>query len=74
MPITTPEAGYGDYSPGYDRSLQQLSWVRTKGSAASVWVSEPDGTNARRWIDEMDSAPTYYGQIYWEEVLDRFVP
>lgn len=71
-PITAPKGGFGDYYPNYVPSSRKLSWVRSNKSEAAVWVGEADGTNAKQWIAPIDLAPEYYGQWYWEEVLDLY--
>jgi dipeptidyl aminopeptidase/acylaminoacyl peptidase len=70
--ITSPEGAFGAYSPAYIPASRQLTWIRTDGTAASAWIGGADGSGAREWIGALDLAPDYYGQQYWDDVIDRY--
>jgi hypothetical protein len=74
VPISAPPPGFGDYRPEYDYRSQLMSWIRSNGSDASVWIGGTDGAGAREWISGLDHAPVYYGQMNWDEVLDLYHP
>ncbi|WP_010281961.1 TolB family protein [Bacillus timonensis] len=63
--ITQPPEGFGDYSPQFVSSINKLVWVR--GTSISdhkrtLWFSNPDGSDAKEWIRNIDEIVFYNGE------------
>ncbi|MBS4215314.1 TolB family protein [Neobacillus rhizophilus] len=51
--ITYPPKDYGDYDPIYLPTAGKLTWLRYQDIAMTtrdLWISDPDGNNAKVWI------------------------
>ncbi|WP_175989296.1 hypothetical protein [Bacillus sp. Marseille-Q1617] len=60
--ITDPPVGFGDYNPKYLSSYQKLIWYRGRSITAQhrdVWISSPDGTQAREWVENVEAISVY---------------
>ncbi|MGG0887935.1 hypothetical protein [Brevibacillus parabrevis] len=58
--ITIPPAKYGDYTPYYVQHLHKLTWIRSNQEKNDVWIAEPNGEQAKMWIQNID-----FGEISW---------
>ncbi|HJV45433.1 MAG TPA: TolB domain-containing protein, partial [Bacillota bacterium] len=52
--ISSPPIGYGDFNPEFLYLNQKLTWTRSNWEQNDVWISEPDGTSAKKWIENVD--------------------
>lgn len=55
--ITQASNGLGDYDPQYVRSMAKLVWYRGTSITdrnRNVWISDPDGSNSKLWIKNVD--------------------
>ncbi|MGR3764334.1 TolB family protein [Rossellomorea sp. NS-SX7] len=62
MAITRPPAGFGDYNPKFLTSYQKLIWYRGSSITSEnrdVWISEPDGKQAKVWLEDIDTISIY---------------
>lgn len=64
MKMTNPPKGYGDYNPQYVKSMKKLVWFR--GTSITdhtriLWRANADGTEAEKWIDNVDEIEFYQG-------------
>lgn len=60
--ITHPPKDYGDYTPIYLPAAGKLTWLRYKdiaGITRDLWISDPDGKNAKVWIKNVGSYDFY---------------
>ncbi|MGD8191637.1 TolB family protein [Brevibacillus ginsengisoli] len=53
--VSFPSAGYGDFDPIFLRKQNTLTWTRSNWDKSDVWISSPDGTNPRKWIENLES-------------------
>ncbi|MEH7387768.1 hypothetical protein V7147_20565 [Bacillus sp. JJ1521] len=63
LKITNPPKGFGDYSPQYVPSIKKLVWVRGTSiidQKRTLWMSNPDGTNSKEWIKNVDEIVFYH--------------
>jgi dipeptidyl aminopeptidase/acylaminoacyl peptidase len=52
--ISFPPSGYGDFNPKFLQRNKKLTWTRSNWEKNEVWISEPDGTAAKKWIKNID--------------------
>jgi Tol biopolymer transport system component len=60
--ITNPPKGFGDYQPKWIKSANKLLWFRGKtlfDEDRDIWVSELDGTNAKKWLENVNLIEFY---------------
>ncbi len=69
LQITIPPKGYGDYHPYYIKHTNQLLWMRSNRGQADMWIANEDGSQARKWIQNIDEAANYYEKRDWENVV-----
>ncbi|MCL6605292.1 MAG: hypothetical protein K6T94_20720 [Paenibacillus sp.] len=48
--IGFPPIGYGDFNPEFLYLNQKLIWTRSNWEKNEVWISDPDGKSAKKWI------------------------
>jgi len=67
--ISFPPLGYGDFNPDFLHLDQKLTWIRSNGEENEVWLSEPDGKSAKKWIENVDDqdSVSYYTPINMRE-------
>ncbi len=70
--LTSPPENFGDFYPVYLRKSSQLSWVRFNHQKAEAWIASPDGSEAVRWIENIDPAPEYYERWDWPAVISYY--
>jgi dipeptidyl aminopeptidase/acylaminoacyl peptidase len=58
--ITTPPKGYGDYQPVYFSNIQKLTWIRSNQKSLNMWIANPDGSNSKIWIKDIDATATLH--------------
>jgi len=68
--ITSPPAGFGDFGPRYGPFSRKLIWIRSDRTKGSVWISGPDGSDAREWIPALTLPVPYYDRWNWSQVID----
>jgi dipeptidyl aminopeptidase/acylaminoacyl peptidase len=64
MKITIPPKGYGDYEPEYVKSMKKLVWFRRTSitdHSRTLWRANVDGTDAEKWMDNVDDIEFYHG-------------
>ncbi|HHT7187978.1 TPA: TolB family protein [Bacillus cereus] len=66
--ITKPSNKQGDYHPVFMKS-NQLIWIRSDRKKADVWLANDDGTNEKKWIENIDVPEWYYERWNWENVI-----
>jgi hypothetical protein len=62
--ITDPPEGYGDYEPVYVKAIDKLTWRRgisITDRGRSLWIANPDGSEARKWLNNVDVIEFYEG-------------
>lgn len=59
--ISFPPSGYGDFYPEFLKSNKKLTWTRSNWEKNDIWISEPNGTPAVKWIENVD----YQGSVSW---------
>ncbi|OZM57571.1 hypothetical protein CIB95_04155 [Lottiidibacillus patelloidae] len=62
--ITEPPKGYGDYEPVYVKSIDKLTWRRgisINDRGRTLWIANPDGSEARKWLNNVDEIVFYEG-------------
>ncbi|OKP77118.1 hypothetical protein A3842_16425 [Paenibacillus sp. P3E] len=59
--ISFPPIGYGDFNPEFLYLNQKLTWTRSNWGNNDVWISEPDGKSAKKWIENVD----YQHSVSW---------
>ncbi|WP_257008354.1 TolB family protein [Bacillus sp. FJAT-45350] len=60
--ITQPPKGYGDYNPQYVKSINKLVWHRGTSITdpnRTLWIANTDGSNAKEWLQNVDSIEFY---------------
>ncbi|HZG71525.1 MAG TPA: hypothetical protein VEY51_08295, partial [Chondromyces sp.] len=60
--VTTPPKGHGDYNPQYIKSINKLIWLRgvsITDQKRTLWKANPDGTEAEKWIENVDTIEFY---------------
>lgn len=60
--ISSPPKGYGDYHPQYVKPIEKLVWLRGTSITdknQSLWMANSDGTNAKKWLDNVDMIEFY---------------
>ncbi|WP_202077448.1 TolB family protein [Caldalkalibacillus salinus] len=72
--ITSPMRGFGDFYPQHIQSLDTLTWVRSDRYSAEVWRGRSDGSQARKWINDIDLGSNYYERWDWRTVLSVYQP
>ncbi|HET7578661.1 MAG TPA: hypothetical protein VFK33_05195 [Bacillales bacterium] len=70
--LTRPPEGKGDFYPTYLASIHKLSWVRSNGKKADVFIGTIDGSKSSLWIHDIDDAGNYYGRWFWDSDLDWY--
>lgn len=63
--ITNPPEGFGDYCPQFVPSIKKLVWVRGTSiidQQRTLWKSNPDGTDAKEWLKNIDEIVFYNGK------------
>ncbi|MCT8136745.1 PD40 domain-containing protein [Anaerobacillus sp. CMMVII] len=68
--VTFPLQKQGDFYPQY--SDGQLIWIRTDRRAADVWIANPDGSNSKKWIQNLDVGSGYYEKWDWGGVFEAW--
>lgn len=61
-PVTKPPTGFGDYHPQYLGKIHKLIWLRRRNlfdKHEMLWISEPDGTNARARLKNVEEVAIY---------------
>ena len=56
--ISQPPSGFGDYHPKYIKSMNKLIWLRGRtmfDQQETVWMSDPDGGNAKEWFKNVEN-------------------
>jgi hypothetical protein len=54
-----------------ERSLT-LVLVIMKTQKAEVWLAKPDGSDAMKWIENIDPAPNFYEMRDWHAVINYY--
>ncbi|HDR4722679.1 PD40 domain-containing protein [Bacillus cereus group sp. Sample62] len=67
--ITKPPHKQGDYHPIFMEKNNQLIWIRSDRKKANVWLSNSDGTQEKKWIENIDVPEWYYEKWNWENVI-----
>jgi hypothetical protein len=60
--ITEPGPGLGDYNPLFLNSYRKLLWYRGESISTEhrdVWIAEPDGEAAKKWIENVETISVY---------------
>ncbi|MBU9710659.1 TolB family protein [Evansella tamaricis] len=52
---------YGDFDPVYLSGAGKVAWVRSNWEKHEVWIGEPDGSSAEKWIESIDQQ----GDVFW---------
>lgn len=63
--ITHPPDGSGDYNPQFVRSIDKVVWFRGNSitdQARTLWIGNPDGSEAKEWMKNVDSIVFYDGK------------
>jgi len=63
--ITEPPSGVGDFSPQFVPSINKLVWTRGASildHKRTLWKANPDGTDAKEWIHDIDEIVFYNGE------------
>ncbi|MEK3888726.1 hypothetical protein [Bacillus sp. FSL K6-3431] len=58
MKITSPPEGKGDYQPMFLPSINKVTWLRKNvitEDEGDLWISDPNGRNAKVWIDHIQT-------------------
>ncbi|HEU4964960.1 MAG TPA: TolB domain-containing protein [Bacilli bacterium] len=72
--ITHPVKHSGDFDPEYLPTAKKLSWVHyTRKPSADLWLSEPDGSNARLYIKGIGK-PSLVEWEEWDDALSVYDP
>ncbi|BBI36356.1 TolB family protein [Cohnella abietis] len=71
-PLTQPPKRFGDFNPEYIRQVEQLTWVRSDRSKASVLVSGRSGKHPSVWITNIDLGSNFFEQWRWSDVLSFY--
>lgn len=62
--ITNPPDGSGDYNPQFVRFMGKVVWFRGNSitdQARTLWIGNPDGSEAKEWMKNVDSI-VFYGE------------
>lgn len=60
--LTHPPKDFGDYRPRFIASINKLTWLRKMDIADSktdLWISDPNGRNAKVWIKNIEGYSFY---------------
>ncbi|KKI89170.1 hypothetical protein WQ54_28040 [Bacillus sp. SA1-12] len=60
--VTSPPKGFGDYHPQSIHSAKKLIWFRGRSlidQNRDVWISEPNGDHAKKWLENVDVIEIY---------------
>ncbi|MCT8138409.1 hypothetical protein H1D32_12025 [Anaerobacillus sp. CMMVII] len=63
--ITKPPKGYGDYQPQIFRPEEKLVWLRGTSITdqdRTLWIANPDGTEASELLKNVDAIEIYQGE------------
>ncbi|MBO1003999.1 TolB domain-containing protein [Pseudogracilibacillus auburnensis] len=63
LKITAPPKDRGDYQPEYLPTIHRITWFRKNDLAelkGDLWVSDPNGKNAKIWIANIELYDFYY--------------
>ena len=61
--LTSPPAGFGDFSPSFQHRTKQLAWIRSDRKIADAWIADADGGNPKPYIHHLGETSAYYD--YW---------
>ncbi|WP_299088927.1 hypothetical protein [uncultured Metabacillus sp.] len=60
--VTSPPKGFGDYHPQSILSAKKLIWLRGRSLTdqnRDVWISEPNGEDAKKWLENVEMIEIY---------------
>ncbi|SEB92629.1 translocation protein TolB [Paenibacillus sp. GP183] len=72
--ITNPPKKSGDFGPYFLKQNKKLTWIRSDGEHGDVWNSNPDGSDAKVLIKNINTGSAYYERRSWSLVVAWYDP